>query len=250
MRKPLIAGNWKMNTTVKEGAHIVNSFKNIELNEIDVVVCPPFTQLIPLIKTLSNTNLAVAAQNVSCDENGAHTGEISAKMLSEIGCKYTLVGHSERRTNQKESNKEIHRKIQQALAHNITPILCVGETLKQREEDITFSIIENQITEALISIDLSINELVIAYEPVWAIGTGKVATPDQAEGVHRFIREQLKSSGNYSTSEKTRIIYGGSVNPSNAEQLFKQPNIDGALVGGASLKADSFIEIISNYKLK
>ena len=250
MRKPLIAGNWKMNTTIKEGENIATDLKHIEPNEIDVVICPPFTQLIPLIETLSTTNIAIAAQNVSCYDNGAHTGEISAKMLSEISCKYILVGHSERRTNQKESNKDIHNKIQQALVHNLTPILCVGETLKEREENITFSVIENQIIEAINAIDFSVKELVIAYEPVWAIGTGKVATPDQAEDVHYFIRKLLKSSWNHDVSKKTRIIYGGSVNPSNAQDLFKQPNIDGALVGGASLKSNSFIEIINNYKLK
>lgn len=241
--KPLMAANWKMNMDMKEAVSFIDRFKvlikNIKKNEI--VICPPFTLLYEFKKLLNKTNIILGAQNMYFEEKGAFTGEISALMLKDIGCEYVILGHSERRQYFNENDRLINQKIKTALKHNFKPILCVGETLGQKTSNQTTKIIKNQLLNCLNTIDGSaMKNIVIAYEPVWAIGTGKNATPEQAEEVHKFIRGLLSSMYNQRVSNNTRIIYGGSVKESNIKNLMKMKNINGALVGGASLDAKGF----------
>ena len=241
--KPLMAANWKMNMDMKEAVSFIDRFKvlikNIKKNEI--VICPPFTLLYEFKKLLNKTNIILGAQNMYFEEKGAFTGEISALMLKDIGCEYVILGHSERRQYFNENDRLINQKIKTALRHNLKPILCVGETLGQKTSNQTTKIIKNQLLNCLNTIDGSaMKNIVIAYEPVWAIGTGKNATPEQAEEVHKFIRGLLSSMYNQRVSNNTRIIYGGSVKESNIKNLMKMKNINGALVGGASLDAKGF----------
>lgn len=241
--KPLMVANWKMNMDMKEAVSFIDRFKvlikNIKKNEI--VICPPFTLLYKFKKLLNKTNIILGAQNMYFEEKGAFTGEISALMLKDIGCEYVILGHSERRQYFNENDRLINQKIKTALRHNLKPILCVGETLGQKTSNQTTKIIKNQLLNCLNTIDGSaMKNIVIAYEPVWAIGTGKNATPEQAEEVHKFIRGLLSSMYNQRVSNNTRIIYGGSVKESNIKNLMKMKNINGALVGGASLDAKGF----------
>lgn len=241
--KPLMAANWKMNMDMKEAVSFIDRFKvlikNIKKNEI--VICPPFTLLYEFKKLLNKTNIILGAQNMYFEEKGAFTGEISALMLKDIGCEYVILGHSERRQYFNENDRLINQKIKTALKHNFKPILCVGETLGQKTSNQTTKIIKNQLLNCLNTIDGSaMKNIVIAYEPVWAIGTGKNATPEQAEDVHKFIRGLLSNMYNERVSNNTRIIYGGSVKESNIKNLMKMKNINGALVGGASLDAKGF----------
>ena len=247
--KPLMAANWKMNMDMKEAVSFIDRFKvlikNIKKNEI--VICPPFTLLYEFKKLLNKTNIILGAQNMYFEEKGAFTGEISALMLKDIGCEYVILGHSERRQYFNENDRLINQKIKTALRHNLKPILCVGETLGQKTSNQTTKIIKNQLLNCLNTIDGSaMKNIVIAYEPVWAIGTGKNATPEQAEEVHKFIRGLLSSMYNQRVSNNTRIIYGGSVKESNIKNLMKMKNINGALVGGASLDAKGFGKICVN----
>ena len=246
--KPLMAANWKMNMDMKEAVSFIDRFKvlikNIKKNEI--VICPPFTLLYEFKKLLNKTNIILGAQNMYFEEKGAFTGEISALMLKDIGCEYVILGHSERRQYFNENDRLINQKIKTALKHNFKPILCVGETLGQKTSNQTTKIIKNQLLNCLNTIDGSaMKNIVIAYEPVWAIGTGKNATPEQAEDVHKFIRGLLSSMYNQRVSNNTRIIYGGSVKESNIKALMKMKNINGVLVGGASLDAKGFGRICS-----
>ena len=247
--KPLMAANWKMNMDMKEAVSFIDRFKvlikNIKKNEI--VICPPFTLLYEFKKLLNKTNIILGAQNMYFEEKGAFTGEISALMLKDIGCEYVILGHSERRQFFNENDRLINQKIKTALRHNLKPILCVGETLGQKTSNQTTKIIKNQLLNCLNTIDGSaMKNIVIAYEPVWAIGTGKNATPEQAEEVHKFIRGLLSSMYNQRVSNNTGIIYGGSVKESNIKNLMKMKNINGALVGGASLDAKGFGKICVN----
>jgi len=244
-RKQLIAANWKMNKTVKESISFIKKFKNlIKTKNKEIVICPPFTSLHETILLLKNTDIKVAAQNMHHEEQGAYTGEISTTMLKDVGCEYVILGHSERRQYFNETDDLINKKIKLALKNNLKIILCIGETLEQRESDKTTSKIKSQIENCLKSISQNeIKNIVIAYEPIWAIGTGKTATPEQAEEVHRFIRKFLLKNYNQEISENTRIIYGGSVNTNNHKDLLKKENIDGALVGGASLDPENFARI-------
>ena len=247
--KPLMAANWKMNMDMKEAVSFIDRFKvlikNIKKNEI--VICPPFTLLYEFKKLLNKTNIILGAQNMYFEEKGAFTGEISALMLKDIGCEYVILGHSERRQYFNENDRLINQKIKTALRHNLKPILCVGETLGQKTSNQTTKIIKNQLLNCLNTIDGSaMKNIVIAYEPVWAIGTGKNATPEQAEEVHKFIRGLLSSMYNQRVSNNTGIIYGGSVKESNIKNLMKMKNINGALVGGASLDAKGFGKICVN----
>jgi triosephosphate isomerase len=246
-RLPFIAGNWKMNKTVGEAVDLVREVKKAisGVREVEVAVAPPFTALYAVRRELEGSSIRLAAQNLYWEEKGAFTGEISPLMLKEVGCDYVIIGHSERRHYFGETNETVNRRIKAALAQGLKVIFCIGETLKEREEGKTFLVIERQIEGGLKGLgDKELGDIVIAYEPVWAIGTGKTATPEQAEEVHRFIRGKVEKLYSRKVSQEMRIQYGGSVTPENIKGLMNQPNIDGALVGGASLKAGSFSKIV------
>jgi triosephosphate isomerase len=249
MRTKLIAGNWKMNKDIHETVDLVNGIKE-RFNGLDgkigVVICPPFVSLVVASGLIKGTRINLGAQNMHHQNDGAFTGETSAKMLKSVGCDYVILGHSERRQYFKETNEFINLKVKQAIANNLTPIVCVGETLEERESGVTDQIITTQVKGVLSGLTIQdIDKIVVAYEPVWAIGTGKTATPDQANQVHKLIRKLVAQLYSWAVAEKLIIQYGGSVNPQNAFELLSQPDIDGALVGGACLKADSFISIVS-----
>ena len=246
-RLPFIAGNWKMNKTVGEALDLVRELKGAVsgVKEVEVAVAPPFTSLYAVHKELEGSSIRLVAQNLYWEEKGAFTGEISPLMLKEVGCQYVIIGHSERRQFFGESDETVNRRIKAALAQGLRVIFCVGETLRDREEGKTFPLIEKQMEGGLKGLEgRGMGEMVVAYEPVWAIGTGKTATPEQAEEVHRFIRGKIQKLYSREVSEKIRIQYGGSVTPENIRSLMNQPDVDGALVGGASLKAESFSKIV------
>src|SRR3954471_4357867 len=249
-RKLIIAGNWKMNKTVAEALDLVRGLK-IELasvKEVDIVVCPPFTALSEVSKAiLESKNIRLGAQNMSENNMGAYTGEIAAGMLKEFSVRYVILGHSERRQFQKESDQLISKKAAAAHAASLKPIVCVGELLEDREGGKTEKVIGAQLQGSLAGLTKAqMEETVVAYEPVWAIGTGKTASPAQAQEVHAFIRKRLQKLFDETVARRVRIQYGGSVKPSNARELMGQPDVDGALVGGASLEARSFADIIKN----
>jgi len=246
-RLPFIAGNWKMNKTVTEAVDLVRELKASisEVREVEVAVAPPFTALYAVRQELEGSPIYLAAQNLYWEEKGAFTGEVSPAMLKEVGCRYVIIGHSERRQFFMETDEMVNRRIKAALDRGLQPIFCIGETLKEREEEKTFAVIERQVKGGLKGIgEERVKNIVIAYEPVWAIGTGKTATPEQAEEVHRFIRKKLGKLSSREISEEIRIQYGGSVTPDNIKGLMNEPDIDGALVGGASLKAEAFSKIV------
>lgn len=248
MRKKFIAGNWKMNTSRAEGAALAAAIaaKVGAASDVEVAVCPPALYLEAVGKALVGSAVGLGAQNCYHEAKGAFTGEISPQMLADIGCRYVILGHSERRAIFQESNQAINRKVQAALAAGLTPILCVGETLAERQADRTSAVVREQMEGSLAGLSADqMHKIVIAYEPVWAIGTGVVATPEQAEAVHADLRSLLESRYNSEVASNVRIQYGGSVNAENAASLLGQPNIDGALVGGASLKADGFMAIVA-----
>ncbi len=248
MRRPIIGGNWKMNRGTPEEAqemleNLIPLIKSIDT--VDIVIAPPFTALTSACISTKDTNINISAQNMHFEEKGAFTGEISPNFLKNIGIEYVILGHSERRDIFKETNALINKKLKKALLMELKPIVCIGEHLEEKEAGKTKEIIEFQIYETFK--DLSNTEMiktVIAYEPIWAIGTGKTATPEQAEEIHVFIRELLSKRFDNETADSVRIQYGGSIKPMNAEDLFSKENIDGGLVGGASLKANSLSEII------
>jgi triosephosphate isomerase len=249
MRRPIIAGNWKMNMTGPQAVDLVKSLLEelSDLPRVDIVVCPPFTALESVAWVLGDGAVKIGAQNMHWESSGAFTGEVSAKMLLTIGCRYVILGHSERRTLFGESNTQINMKLKAALDAGLIPIVCVGEQLAEREEGRTEVVIRDQVLGAFQDLDESrLSGVVLAYEPIWAIGTGKTATPEQANEVHAFIRDLLKKHWQPALAEEMRIQYGGSVKPENARDLLQQPDIDGALIGGASLKAVSFAAIIKN----
>ncbi len=238
-----------MYKTPSEAVNVAKALKVklINVEAVDVVICPPFPALVPVNGILRESNIKLGGQNLYWQDEGAFTGEISAKMLLDAGCQYVIVGHSERRHVFGEKNDEINKKIEKALESGLVPIFCVGETLEERQNGLTEKVVEEQIKDGLSDVEIrDANDLVIAYEPVWAIGTGETATPEQAEEVHRFIRELLCGLFSLILGNQIRIQYGGSVKPANAAELMSQENIDGALVGGASLDADSFTEIIKS----
>ena len=248
MRKTVIAGNWKMNNDLTQSEKLIVELKNLLQNEklnCDVIVCPPYTSLSEASKLLKGSSIKLGAQNMYFEENGAYTGEVSASMLKSVGCEYVILGHSERRTIFNESDELINKKIKKALAAGLTPIFCVGELLEERETGITNDVIKKQILVGLTGItEEEMKKIIIAYEPVWAIGTGKTATPAQAQEVHEFIRDLIEIDYSLEIANDVTIQYGGSVKPDNAKELLSQKDIDGALVGGACLKADSFLGII------
>ena len=249
-RKLIIAGNWKMNKTVAEALDLVNGLKRElgNVKDVDIVVCPPFTALCEVSKAiLSTKNLALGAQNMSENNVGAYTGEIAAVMLKEFSVRYVILGHSERRTYQAESDELISKKARAAHAASLKPIVCVGETLTEREAGRTEKVLETQVTGSLAGLTKGqMVETIVAYEPVWAIGTGKTATAQQAQDAHAFIRGQLVKMFDEAVARKVRIQYGGSVKPANARELMSLPDVDGALVGGASLEVRSFADIVKN----
>ena len=248
-RKLIVAGNWKMNKTVAEALALVGDLK-IELanvKEMDIVVCPPFTALSEVAKAIRDSNIDLGAQNMSEHNAGAYTGEIAAEMLKEFSVRYVILGHSERRQYQKESDELISKKARAAHAATLKPIVCVGETIAEREAGQMEKVLETQVRGSLAGLSKEqMVETIIAYEPVWAIGTGKTATTAQAQEAHAFIRGLLVKLFDEATARRVRIQYGGSVKPSNARELMSQPDVDGALVGGASLEARSFADIIKN----
>lgn len=248
MRRKTIAGNWKMNKNVDESALLIKELKDRLkdiADRIEVILCPPFTSLGIGGQLLQGSRLKLGAQNMHFEDDGAFTGEVSARMLKSIGCEYVILGHSERRTHFHESDEIINRKVKKALASGLKPIVCVGETLDERERGLTEGVVSKQVKGVLEDIPLQdLRQLVIAYEPVWAIGTGKNATPQQANEVHNLIRGLISKLYERSAADGLVIQYGGSVKPENASDLLGQPDIDGALVGGASLQADSFAKIV------
>jgi triosephosphate isomerase len=246
MRRKLIAGNWKMNLDRAGAVALARGVvaRAAEFAHLDLLVCPPAVYLLPVTEVVHGTPVALGAQNMYHEPNGAFTGEISAAMLLDVGCRYVILGHSERRRILHESDAEVNRKTLAALAAGLTPIVCVGETLAERESGETQCVIRRQFVHSLSNVPADqINEVIIAYEPVWAIGTGKVATPEQAEEAHAELRRLLVERYNDAAAAAVRILYGGSVKPANAADLLSQPNVDGALVGGASLKAEEFLGI-------
>jgi len=245
LRKKIVAGNWKMNKAVAEAEDLAAGVKRdlAECRDVDVILCPPFTSLKVVGDIISDTVIKLGAQNMHWEGDGAHTGEISSSMLRDLFCHYVILGHSERRANCGETDEIVNRKVRAALDANLAPIVCVGETLEQREAGEARNVVKTQVAGSLAGLGEDLAKIIVAYEPVWAIGTGKTASPAQAQEMHAFVRERLGELGG-DVADTVRIQYGGSVKPSNAAELFSQPDIDGGLVGGASLEARSFVEIV------
>ncbi|MBI5476547.1 MAG: triose-phosphate isomerase [Ignavibacteriales bacterium] len=248
MRRKVIAGNWKMNKDIHETANLIvelmDRMKDFK-NQVDVIICPPYTSLVVAKSLIKDFPIKLGAQNMSQYDDGAYTGEISVTMLTAIGCQYVILGHSERRQYFKETDDLINSKVKKALSAGLTPIVCIGETLEEREAGVTDKIITTQIKGVLRELSSSeVEKIIIAYEPVWAIGTGKNATPEQANQVHKLIRKLIGQLYSWALAEKILIQYGGSMNAENAASLLSQSDIDGGLIGGASLKSDAFVTII------
>lgn len=249
MKTKVIAGNWKMHKTINESLALVKELHHGLTcpNHVDIVVSPSLTALFPVADYLKNSFIGVAAQNVFWEKQGAYTGEVSAEQVKDAGADYVIIGHSERRQFFGETNETVNKKIKASLEHHLIPIVCVGETLDERNTGVVAAVLRRQITEGLAELSVDdISNIIIAYEPVWAIGTGLTASPDQAEEAHQMIRKMIAQQFNDSTAHQLRILYGGSVKPDNSKELLSQPNIDGALVGGASLKAADFIKIVQS----
>jgi len=247
MRQRIIAGNWKLNGTIEQTEALIKDLLagNSHKDDAQVIVCPPYTSLFRAHKLLDGSHIALGAQDMSTHDEGAYTGEISARMLLTVGVRYVILGHSERRQYHAETDQQVNAKAKAALSAGLTPIICVGETLAEREADRTEEVVRTQVEGTLSGFTADmLRQSVIAYEPIWAIGTGKTATPQQAQDVHRLIRE-LVSTLDAEAAAAVPILYGGSVKPSNASELFAMPDIDGGLIGGASLKADDFCGIIN-----
>lgn len=248
-RRPLIAGNWKMNLSLNDAINLAKDIANgvLDIEDRDVLIAPPFPFLYPITHIINGSKIFLGAQNIHWEKSGAFTGEVSGLMLKDIGCTHVIIGHSERRIIFHESDEEIAKKIKAAIEVGLYPIICVGEKLEERQEGKTFDVVKKQLEGSLkYLLDLKSipNSFIIAYEPVWAIGTGHTATPAQAQEVHAFIREWLKEKFGSDLANHIRILYGGSVKPENIKELMAEKDIDGVLVGGASLKAESFLKII------
>lgn len=248
MRKFVIAGNWKMHKTNPEAYKLVEEIKekSTGITKTQIIICPPFTALSLVAEQIKGSNIGLGAQNMYWEEQGAYTGETSPSMIKSTGATYVIIGHSERRQFFGETDETVNKKINAALKANLKPIVCIGESLEERESGVTKDVVNNQVEKAFSGIDAeSMSNIILAYEPIWAIGTGKTATPDQAQDVHSFIRKMIGGLYNTEVSSQLVIQYGGSVKPGNAPELLSQPDIDGALVGGACLEADSFTGIIN-----
>ena len=247
MRKKIVAGNWKMNKGVAEAEDLASGIKRdlAECREVDVVLCPPATLLKTVGDVISDTGIRLGAQNMYWEPEGAYTGEISAGMLRDVYCHYVILGHSERRTHFYESDMTVNRKIKAALANNLIPIVCVGESLEERDSGIMQDVVRRQVQVGFDGFSAEeLKGVIVAYEPIWAIGTGRTATPEQAQEMHAFIREVLGGMTDEKTAAAIRIQYGGSVKPANADEILAQPDVDGGLIGGAALDARSFVEIV------
>ncbi len=247
MRRPIIAGNWKMHLVRSEAVSLADALKKTlrDVTDVEIVIAPAFTSLSAVAEVIERSNILLAAQDVHWESSGAYTGEISPAMLKDVGCTYVIVGHSERRQLFNETDTMINKKLRAVLAEGLRPILCIGETLEQRRSGNTLDVIRTQLKGGLQQIDAeSLLKVVLAYEPVWAIGTGETATPEQAEEVHSDIRRFLAAQYSEEVAQAIRIQYGGSVKPENIKALMGEKDIDGALVGGASLKAESFVKIV------
>jgi triosephosphate isomerase (TIM) len=248
MRRPIIVGNWKMHKTTAEAVTLVKALHAsvAQVQDVDIGVAPPYTALMAVAEALRGSAIFVAAQNMHWEPQGAFTGEISASMLADVGCQRVIIGHSERRQSFAETDATVNRKLKAALNAQLDPILCIGETLSQRQDNATFGVLEQQIRQGLAEIPADgMRRTVLAYEPIWAIGTGQTATPTQAQEVHAFIRGLLETLYGKALADEVRIQYGGSVNAGNIQTLMTQPDVDGALVGGASLETSSFAQIVS-----
>lgn len=249
MRKKLVAGNWKMNLNIEQSQKLTSALLE-KLNDdifkkADIVLCPPFTSLFNVFNLIKNSSIKLGAQNIHYKDEGAYTGEISASMIKSAGCEFVILGHSERRQYFYENDETVNLKIKKALEFSIKPIVCVGETLQQRESGIHENVVENQVINCLKDISSEqLKNVIIAYEPVWAIGTGHTATPEQANSMHKKIRNVIENLYSANSADSIKILYGGSVNEKNSKDLFSQSDIDGGLIGGASLKPDSFTAII------
>ena len=246
MRTPVVAGNWKMHGTLQEAATLITQLKaRCDADAVEVVVCPPFTALNSVAPLLKGSRIALGAQDLFWEAQGAFTGEVSGPMLVEVGCRYVMIGHSERRTHFGETDQTVRRKLAATLQHGLTPIVCIGETLAEREANRTLDVLERQLDGALDGCPGGeCRKVILAYEPVWAIGTGRNATPEQAQEAQTFVRRWLAKRCGEDVADALRIQYGGSVTAANAASLFQQLDVDGALVGGASLNADSFSAIV------
>ena len=251
MRKNIVAGNWKMNTTVAEGVALakeVNSAVAAAKPNCDVIVCVPFTHLVPVAEAIDTTILGLGAENCADHASGAYTGEVSASMVASTGAGYVILGHSERRQYYGETSEILRAKVALALENNLKPIFCIGEVLEQRENGTFFDVVRTQIEEGLFNLEASdFGKIVLAYEPVWAIGTGKTATAEQAQEIHAFIRGVIAGKYGEEVANNTTILYGGSCKPSNAAELFAKPDVDGGLIGGASLKCADFMGIVNAF---
>ncbi|MDR0789880.1 MAG: triose-phosphate isomerase [Bacteroidales bacterium] len=252
MRRRIVAGNWKMNLVFSEADDLVNGIAQAliecDLDDVEVVICPPFPYLELTSDIGEESDFSVGAQNVSKFDNGAYTGEISAKMLEDMNIYYCIVGHSERRKYFNETNEDIAEKVKRLFEVDITPIVCVGESLEQRESGNHFGIIKKQVVEGLFHLsNEQMENVIIAYEPIWAIGTGRTATSQQAQEIHSFIRGLVAEKYGKQTADNISILYGGSCNTQNAKELFAMPDVDGGLIGGASLKADDFVKIATSF---
>ena len=251
MRKKIVAGNWKMNKTLQEGLQLSNDLKEAlegKTVNCEVVVGTPYIHLSEVAKNLEGTVVQVAAQNCANKESGAYTGEISAAMVASTGANHVILGHSERRAYYNETSELLKEKVELALENDLTPIFCVGEALEEREADKHFEVVAAQIKEAVFDLSKEdFSKLVIAYEPVWAIGTGKTASPEQAQEIHAFIRKTIEEKYGKEVADNTSILYGGSCNADNAHELFSNPDVDGGLIGGASLEPDKFLPIIEAF---
>ena len=246
MRTPIIAGNWKMNNTIKEGLELIEEIKSHKLNDgVEAVICVPFTNLLDAKRALEGSNIKLGAQNMSWEESGAYTGEVSPLMLKEIGVDYVILGHSERRQYFNESDETVNKKVKMAISHKIKPIICVGESLEEREANKEKEVVKDQILKAFLDVEeKDIEDIVIAYEPIWAIGTGKTASSDDANNMLGFIREIIGEKYG-DKKDLIRIQYGGSVKPDTIKELMEKSDVDGALVGGASLLAEDFVNLIN-----
>ena len=249
MRRPIIAGNWKMHKTVQEALDVAVGLKRkfYTFSEADVVICPPFTALSKVHDEIVDSSIMLGAQGMYWEAEGAFTGEISPNMLKDAGCRYVIIGHSERRHIFGETDEDVNKKLKVVLKHGMVPIMCVGEKLEERDNGMTFEVLEKQLSRGLKDFQKDeVMRIIIAYEPVWAIGTGRTATPQQAQEAHKFIRDLIERTYTKEAAVKVRIQYGGSVKPDNISNLMSQEDVDGALVGGASLDVNSFTEIVKN----
>lgn len=251
MRKKIVAGNWKMNTTLNEGVGLAKDVNDALKNvtpKCDVIIAVPFTHLAPVSQVIDQTKLGLGAENCADHKSGAYTGEVSAPMVASTGATYVILGHSERRQYYGETSETLKEKVKLALANGLTPIFCIGEVLEEREAGKHFEVVKTQIEDALFDLSAEdFSKLILAYEPVWAIGTGKTATDDQAQEIHAYIRSVIEGKYGKEVAENTSILYGGSCKPSNAKALFAKPDVDGGLIGGAALKADSFMGIVEAF---